>query len=181
MDPTVSSSVSVVWLTGLSGAGKSTLARAAADFLQQRGQTVVILDGDRLRVGISRDLGFTPADRREQARRCAEIAALLLDQGITVVVALVSPAAADRALARSIIGIHRYHEVYVAAPIAVCVARDPKGLYVRAQAGTLSGLSGLDAPYEIPRCPDLIVDTATVPVYRSIQNLVRWLRTTMAT
>lgn len=166
----------VVWFTGLSGSGKTTLAQALAARLRAAGCVAVVLDGDQLRQGLSRDLGFAPTDRREQARRCAELAALLADNGIVAIVALVSPAAADRAQARAIIGSERFHEVYLDASVAVCAARDPKGLYARARAGDLAGLTGIDAPYDVPAQPALVINTTTIPVTASLQAICGWLR-----
>lgn len=166
----------VWWFTGLSGAGKTTLAEATATQVRARGRAALVLDGDRLRAELCRDLGFSAADRREQARRAACIAAMAADQGILTLVALVSPATADRALAREVIGPERYREIYVATPLAVCVARDPKGLYERARAGRLRELSGIDTPYEAPVDADLVVDTSNVAVTAAVAQVMTLLR-----
>ena len=149
-----------VWLTGLSGAGKTTLAAAVGDALLAQGRWVYRLDGDLLRTGLCRDLGFSPADRSEHARRVAEVARLLADAGAIALVALISPFAADRARARDL---HEqagfaFIEVYVATSLAECARRDPKGLYRQAAAGTLTDLSGIGAAYETPSTPDVIID-----------------------
>jgi bifunctional enzyme CysN/CysC len=151
-----------VWLTGLPGAGKSTLADALLAALTSRGVLAYSLDGDNLRHGLNGDLGFSPEDRAENVRRVAEVARLGADAGLVVTVPVISPYRAGRAHARSI---HEasglvFLEVFVDAPLAVCEARDPKGLYRRARAGQLRGLTGVDDPYEAPTDPDLVVDTA---------------------
>ncbi len=148
-----------LWLTGLPGAGKTTLALAAERVLLRRGHAVCVLDGDVLRSGLSSDLGLSPADRREQARRAAHVAALVSGAGVVALVALVSPYAEDRQRARDI---HKerglpFFEVWVNTPLAVCEQRDPKGLYARARAGELGDLTGVDAPYQAPESPELRV------------------------
>lgn len=150
-----------VWLTGLPGAGKTTVGQALLPALRAVDRRPVLLDGDRLRRGLSRDLGFSPADRAEQARRTGELAALLAGDGLVAVVALVSPLRADRAVARALhdaAGLP-FHEVWVRTSPAECERRDPKGLYARARAGELAGLTGLDAPYEEPAAAELVVAT----------------------
>jgi adenylyl-sulfate kinase len=149
----------VLWLTGLSGAGKTTVARALERLLSNRGRPSCVLDGDDLRSGLSSDLSHTRADRAEQARRVAHVAALMSRSGVVAIVALVSPFAADRALARQIherFGLP-FFEVWIDTPRSVCEERDPKSLYARARAGEVKGLSGVDAPYEIPTSADLVV------------------------
>jgi bifunctional enzyme CysN/CysC len=151
-----------VWLTGLPASGKSTLAAAVEARLLAEGRSAYLLDGDNLRHGLNGDLGFAPEDRRENVRRTAEVAALLADAGVVALVALVSPYAADRDAARAVHD-HRdlpFVEVHVATTLAECEARDPKGLYARARAGELPGLTGVDAPYEPPASPELRVDPA---------------------
>lgn len=161
----------VLWLTGLSAAGKSTVAMAAMRQLFARGRQVYVLDGDNMRHGLNRDLGFTPADRAENIRRLAETARVLADAGMIVLIAAISPLAADRARARQIIG-EGFHEVYVAADLATCQARDPKGLYRRAVAGEIANFTGVSAPYEAPQKPELLLDTAALSVPRAATRLV---------
>lgn len=148
-----------IWLTGLSGAGKSTIAEALTARLRAAGQPVSVLDGDVLRRGLSSDLGLSPADRTEQARRTAHVAALLAQAGVVAIVALVSPYEHDRIVAREIHDERElgFFEVWVNTPLAVCAERDPKGLYARNRAGELHGLTGVDAPYEPPQSADLTV------------------------
>ena len=150
----------VLWLTGLSGSGKTTLAGALREELMARGQGVVVLDGDVLRRGVCADLGFTLADRAENVRRAAHVARLLSDAGLVVIVALISPLRSHRAQAREIVG-PKFAEVFVRAPLAVCIARDPKGLYRRALDGQLPDFTGISSPYEEPAAPDLVLDTDT--------------------
>ncbi|HEV8313484.1 MAG TPA: adenylyl-sulfate kinase, partial [Burkholderiaceae bacterium] len=159
-----------LWLTGLPGAGKSTLAAALDERLFELGRHSFVLDGDNLRHGLCSDLGFSAADRHENIRRVAEVARLLNDAGLIVIAALVSPYRADRDLARRVIGSTRFAEVHVAAPLAVCEARDPKGLYRKARAGLMPGLTGIDAPYEVPLSPSLTLDTSTLSVNASLQQ-----------
>jgi len=151
-----------LWLTGLPASGKSTLAGAIECALVECGRPALRLDGDQLRHGLSRDLGFAPADRAENVRRTAHAAALLGEAGVVAVVALVSPYAADRALARTIhvqAGLP-FLEIHLDTPLEVCEQRDPKGLYARARAGLLPGLTGVDAPYEAPVAADLVLPPA---------------------
>lgn len=145
----------ILWFTGLSGAGKSTIANIVDRKLMQAGRHSFVLDGDNIRHGLNKDLGFTEADRVENIRRVAEVARLMADAGLIVLVCLISPFARERALAREIAGPHRFLEVFVDAPLSVAEARDPKGLYAKARAGTLRNFTGIDAPYEAPTTPDL--------------------------
>ncbi|MDC0719540.1 adenylyl-sulfate kinase [Nannocystis bainbridge] len=145
----------VVWLTGLSGAGKSTIAAQVDAQLHARGRHSYILDGDNLRFGLCRDLGFSPEDRAENVRRLGEAARLLQDAGLIVLVAAISPYRDDRARVRERFPAGCFLEVFVDAPLAVCESRDPKGLYRRARAGEIADFSGIDAPYEPPDAPDL--------------------------
>gem|GEM_PF-1065496 len=148
-----------VWLTGLPAAGKTTLALAVERELTRMGLPTCVLDGDELRKGLSSDLGLSPADRAEQARRAAHAATMISRSGVTAIVALVSPYAEDRRRARRIHDEHGvpFFEVWVDTSLDVCEQRDPKGLYARARAGELVGLTGVDAPYEPPKTPDLPV------------------------
>lgn len=166
-----------VWLTGLSGAGKSTIAVELERRLMDARRPCYMLDGDNIRAGISRDLGFGPEDRSENIRRIAEVARLMNDAGLIVVSAFISPYRADRQMAREIIGAERFVEVFVDAPLEVCEARDPKGLYRKARSGELREFTGVSAPYEAPQAPELVLDTAKKPLQDCVRELFELLRT----
>jgi adenylylsulfate kinase len=161
----------VAWFTGLSGAGKSTLASALRERFVARGEAVALLDGDEVRGGVSHDLGFSPEDRLENIRRIAHVARLLSDQGIVVIVATVSPLAAQRSLARQIIG-PAYLEVYVNTPMSICERRDVKGLYARARRGEIAQFTGVSDAYEAPANPDLLIDTSECELSHAVDFLV---------
>lgn len=165
----------VIWLTGLSAAGKSTIADSLNPVLQARGLTTCILDGDSVRTGLCRDLSFSAEDREENVRRVAEMAALMVAAGLTVMVALISPTLSARRLARSIVGSARFVEVFVDVPLAVAEARDPKGLYRRARAGGISGFTGIDSAYEPPVFPELHIRSDQVDVGRAVRMIDDWL------
>ena len=150
----------VLWLTGLSGAGKSTIAARLDQKLHDMGAHSYVLDGDNLRHGLNRDLGFTDADRVENVRRVAEVARLMADAGLIVIVSLISPFRAERQMARDLMGDIAFAEVFVDTPIAVCEERDPKGLYRKARAGELANFTGIDSPYEPPESPELVLKGA---------------------
>lgn len=162
----------VIWLTGLSGSGKSTIAREAERRLVAMGRLARVLDGDNLRQGLNRDLGFSPQDRAENIRRAGEVAMLLADAGLIVLCAFISPYEADRDAVRERFATGRFLEVHVSAPLEVCRARDPKALYRKAEDGALTGLTGLASPYETPAAPDLILHTGTESVEESVSRLM---------
>ncbi len=169
----------VIWLTGLSGAGKSTLAGHLHADLRARGRLAAIIDGDELRRGLSRDLGFGPADRAENVRRAAEVAGMFAAAGVVAVVALISPLRADRRLAREILARRQLPcaEIYVHAPLAVCEGRDPKGLYRRARAGVIPEFTGISAPYEPPENPALELRTDLAGVQDCARRLLAFTQT----
>ncbi len=166
----------VVWLTGLSGAGKSTLANALAQQLHAAGRAAYVLDGDNLRHGLNRDLGFTDADRVENIRRVAEVARLMADAGLIVITAFISPFRSERALARSRMDGIAFVEVHVDVPLALAEKRDLKGLYAKARRGELPNFTGIDSPYEAPEAPELRVDTAAQDVAASADAVLALLR-----
>ena len=165
-----------LWITGLPASGKSTLASALEAHLLAGGRAAYVLDGDNLRHGLNGDLGFSPQDRAENVRRTAEVAALLADAGVVAIAALVSPYVADRDAARAV---HEqrglpFLEIHVATPLGECERRDPKGLYARARAGELPGLTGVDAPYEPPTAPDVRVEPSE-PLELAVERLMALL------
>ena len=169
----------VYWLTGLSGSGKSTLARGAEAQLFAQGLNVSVLDGDTLRAGLCKDLGFSEESRTENVRRAAEVARILSDAGQVVLVALISPLRSDRALAQQIIG-SDFNEVFVDAALSVCEQRDPKGLYAAARAGKISGFTGIDAPYEAPESPALRLETADNGADAGVKKLTDFIKGNVA-
>ncbi|WP_430408211.1 adenylyl-sulfate kinase [Hydrogenophilus thiooxidans] len=170
----------VVWLTGLSGAGKSTIADLLERQLYAQGVRTYLLDGDNLRTGLNRDLGFTDADRVENIRRAAEVAKLMTDAGLVVIVALISPFCAERQMAREIIGAERFLEVFIDAPLEVCESRDPKGLYRKARAGLIPNMTGIQSPYEPPQAPDLRIDTSQMAPDAAAQAILAKLIPTIS-
>ncbi|HLG67272.1 MAG TPA: sulfate adenylyltransferase subunit CysN [Acidimicrobiales bacterium] len=166
----------VVWFTGLPGAGKSTLANAVEAKLHRRGKHTYLLDGDNVRHGLSRDLGFTDADRVENVRRVAQVAALMVDAGIIVLVAFISPFRAERQMARELVEDGEFFEVFVDVPLEVAERRDPKGLYRRARRGELANVTGIDSPYEPPESPELRLDTSRLSPDEAADRVLALLR-----
>lgn len=165
-----------LWMTGLSGAGKSSIAYALEHALFDSGHPSYVLDGDNLRHHLNRDLGFSAAERSENIRRTAEVARLMNEAGLIVIGALISPLRADREIARRIVGAERFIEVHVCTGLAVCEARDSKGLYAKARAGAIAGFTGISAPYEAPTAPALQLDTHQLSVDEAVQSLLALLR-----
>ncbi|HVI57608.1 MAG TPA: adenylyl-sulfate kinase, partial [Luteimonas sp.] len=167
-----------VWFTGLSGAGKSTIANLVERGLLARGCHTYLLDGDNVRHGLNRDLGFTDADRVENLRRVAEVARLMTDAGLVVLVSFISPFRAERAAARALFGAGEFVEAYVATPLAEAERRDVKGLYAKARRGELPHFTGIDSPYEVPEAPELVLDTTVhTPEQLAEQVIARLLDT----
>jgi len=160
-----------IWLTGLSGSGKSGIAMELEQRLIEAGHACFVLDGDNIRHGLNRDLGFSPNDRQENIRRIAEVAKLFNDAGLFVITAFISPYREDRGAAREIIGTERFVEVYLSASLDVCERRDPKGLYAKARAGQIAEFTGVSAPYEPPLVPDLTIDTGASSLDESVATL----------
>ena len=165
----------VVWLTGLSGAGKSTIANLVEKRLHADGRHTYLLDGDNVRNGLNRDLGFTEEDRVENIRRVAEVSKLMVDAGLIVLVSFISPFRAERRLARDLMGPGEFVEVHVDTPLAVAEARDVKGLYKKARSGELKNFTGIDRPYEAPEAAEIVVDTTTMTAEEAAERIADWL------
>ncbi|MDB4013061.1 MAG: adenylyl-sulfate kinase [Cyclobacteriaceae bacterium] len=165
----------VIWLVGLSGSGKSTLAGNIEAILHQKGYKTYLLDGDNVRLGLNNDLGFSSKDRTENIRRIAEVARLFNEAGIIVLSAFISPLAADRAQAQRLIGSENFIEIFIDCPLHVCEKRDVKGLYAKARKGLIPNFTGIDAPFENPKQPDLTVNTETDPPELSLKKLLDFI------
>lgn len=165
----------MLWFTGLSGSGKSTVAIALERELQKRGLLCRILDGDNIRSGINKGLGFTAEDRRENIRRIAEVAKLFVDTGIITIAAFISPSNELRRMASDIIGAEDFKEVYISTPLEVCEARDVKGLYAKARRGEIKNFTGISAPFEAPEHPALSIDTSKVSLEDSVKQILVFL------
>jgi len=164
-----------VWFTGLSGSGKSTLAVAAERALVSRGRLAYVLDGDNIRHGLNKNLGFGPADRTENIRRIGEVAKLFTDAGLIVFTSFISPYRADRDAVRALMPAGDFVEVFVDASVATCEGRDVKGLYRRARAGEIPEFTGISAPYEAPLSPEWVLDTNRQSVDESVEAILRYL------
>ncbi len=164
-----------VWLTGLSGSGKSTIAVAAEGALAAQGRHAYVLDGDNVRHGLNKNLGFSPEDRTENIRRIGEVAKLFTDAGLIVFTSFISPYRQDRDSVRELMEPGDFVEVYVDAPVEECERRDPKGLYKKARAGEIPEFTGISAPYEAPEKPELVIDTKGQEVEQSVLVLLSYL------
>ena len=164
-----------VWLTGLSGSGKSTIAVAAERELVRRGRLAYVLDGDNIRHGLNKNLGFSPADRTENIRRIGEVAKLFADAGVIAMTSFISPYRSDRDAVRALSGSGDFVEVHVAASVETCESRDVKGLYQKARKGEIPEFTGISAPYEAPESPELVLDTNRQSVEQSVAGLVAYL------
>ena len=165
----------ILWFTGLSGAGKSTLANAVNTALFERGLSCYVLDGDNIRHGLCKDLGFSDADREENIRRIGEVSKLFLDAGVVVLTAFVSPFKADRDRARALVEAGDFFEIHCAADLSVCEERDTKGLYAKARAGEIKEFTGISSPYEAPEAPELRVDTGSQSLEESVKQVLAHL------
>ncbi|PID62635.1 MAG: adenylyl-sulfate kinase [Gammaproteobacteria bacterium] len=169
-------SPAVIWFTGLSGAGKSTIANIVEKKLAASGHHTYLLDGDNVRHGLNRDLGFTDADRVENIRRIGEVARLMVDAGLIVLTAFISPFRSERQLARSLVKDGEFIEVHVDTPLSIAEERDPKGLYRKARRGELSNFTGIDSPYEVPENPEILVDTGALSAEQAAERVIAELR-----
>jgi len=165
----------VLWFTGLSGSGKSSLALEVEKTLYERGCRTYILDGDNIRHGLNKDLGFSPEDREENIRRIGEVAKLIMEAGVIAVTAFISPYRADRDRARAIAEEGRFFEIYLDCPLEVCERRDPKGLYKKARAGQIPEFTGISAPYEAPLHPELVIPTGEESLEQSTNRVLALL------
>ena len=165
----------VIWFTGLSGSGKSTVANEVAYKLHTMGKVAYILDGDNIRHGLNKDLGFSPEDREENIRRISEVASLFADAGVITLTAFISPYRKDRDFCRSLVGEGRFIEAYTKASLETCEKRDTKGLYKKAREGIIKEFTGIDAPYEHPLNPELIIDTDVENVEESAEKVMKVL------
>ena len=162
----------VIWFTGLSGSGKSTLALEVENKLHQRGHLTYVLDGDNIRHGLNKNLGFSPEDREENIRRIGEVAKLFNDAGVIAMTAFISPYRTDRDNARDLLDEGRFVEVFVDCPLEVCEARDTKGLYQKARAGEIKEFTGISAPYEVPVQPELTVNTSELTLEECTERVI---------
>ncbi len=165
----------VLWFTGLSGAGKSTVAHGVHEALFKQGWHTYVLDGDNVRHGLNKDLGFTEDDRRENIRRIGEVAKLFVDAGVVTLAAFISPFREDRDRVRDLLNPGEFVEVYVKCDLATCESRDIKGLYKKARAGQIANFTGIDSPYEPPETPELVIDTAQQTVEESVRQVLDYI------
>lgn len=165
----------ILWYTGLSGSGKSTLANKVEEKMFDMGLHTYILDGDNVRMGLNKGLGFSEEDRKENIRRIGEVSKLFVDAGVIVSTAFISPFRSDRDMVRSIVKQGEFVEIYVDAPIEVCESRDPKGLYKKARAGEIKQFTGIDSPYEAPEKAELSVKTGEKSLEECAQDVIDWL------
>ncbi len=166
----------IIWFTGLSGSGKSTIANALEEKLNQMEVHTYLLDGDNIRHGLNKDLGFSLEDRKENIRRIAEVAKLFVDAGLIVITAFISPLIEDRNFARSLVEKDEFVEVFVDAPIEVCKKRDPKGLYKKVGRGEIKNFTGIDSPYEPPESPEIHIKTEYLTVEESVKKIIKYLK-----
>ena len=165
----------LIWMTGLSGSGKSTIAYTLEHALVQRGRLAYVLDGDNIRHGLNKNLGFSAEDRQENIRRIGEVGKLCVDMGIITITAFISPYRGDRQIARETVGEGSFYEVFCDTPLEVCEERDPKGLYKKARAGEIKGFTGIDDPYEAPEKPEMVIDTSKMSPQEATIALIEML------
>lgn len=166
----------LLWFTGLSASGKSTVANALTCRLHQMSKLTYVLDGDNIRHGLNKNLGFSPEDRKENIRRIAEVGRLFVDAGLIATTAFISPYREDRDSARALIGSERFVEIFVKASLETCRQRDPKGLYEKAMRGEIKEFTGISAPYEEPLNPEITLDADTLTVEEEVEQIIRYLK-----
>lgn len=162
----------ILWFTGLSGSGKSTIANALEQKLSQLGKHTYLLDGDNIRQGLNKDLGFCNNDRIENIRRIGEVSKLFVDSGLIVITAFISPFHSDRIIARKLVDEGEFIEVFIDAPLSVCETRDPKGLYEKARKGEIKNFTGIDSPYEVPENPEIHIRTDDSSIEHAVQIII---------
>jgi adenylylsulfate kinase len=165
----------IIWFTGLSAAGKSTIAHALEDKLHKNKIRTYVLDGDNVRQGLCKDLGFSDEDRKENIRRIGEISLLMMDSGVIVLTAFISPFIEDRKIVRELAKEGEFIEVYCSAPLDVCESRDVKGIYKKARSGEISDFTGISSPYEEPLNPEIVLDTGNLSIEESVNNIISFL------
>lgn len=167
----------MVWFTGLSGAGKSTIANALDTMLFERNKHTYLLDGDNVRHGLNKDLGFSDQDRVENIRRIGEVGKLFVDAGLIALSAFISPFRSDRQMVRNLFPIGEFIEVHISTPLDICEERDPKGLYKKARAGEIKFFTGIDSAYESPEAPEIVIDTSSLSIEDSAKVILNHLET----
>lgn len=168
-------SPSILWFTGLSGSGKSTIANALESKLVEMGKHTYLLDGDNVRHGLNRDLGFSDADRIENIRRIGEVSKLFVDAGLIVITAFISPFQADRDMVRQLVNAGEFIEIFIDTPLDICELRDPKGLYNKARLGEIVNFTGIDSPYEPPKNPDIWIQTKSTDITEAVEIIIDYL------
>lgn len=167
----------IIWFTGLSGSGKSTIAGAVEQKLFALGQHTYLLDGDNVRHGLNKDLGFSDSDRIENIRRIGEMSKLFVDAGMIVLSAFISPFRTERRMVRDLVSDMEFVEVYMGTPLATCEDRDPKGLYQKARNGEIKNFTGIDSEYEVPENPEVVLDTSTMSIEACADQVIDYLKT----
>jgi len=165
----------ILWFTGLSGSGKSTLANAVEQRLYEKGIRTYLLDGDNIRQGVNKGLGFSAEDRKENIRRTGEVAKLFVDAGVIVLTALISPYQEDRQMVRELVNEDEFIEIYVKCPLEECEKRDPKGLYRKAREGVIPNFTGISSPYEEPEAPELIIETNKLAFEEAVERILSYV------